>query len=82
MYVALGAGLVDFDNAAFDRCTPDRGCMHEGAAVASYSGLAASGGVGVRVPLSDRLWVEPRLSALVWDEVLPQARIGLGWRVR
>ena len=82
VYLALGTALLDFDNEGPEACRNEPGCFYEGAPVGSYAGLAATVGLGARIPVTSRLWAEPILSAFVWDEVLPSAHIGVGWRIR
>jgi len=80
VYLALGAALVDVQNTAHDTCTPEVGCM--GGGIGSYLGPAWTGGLGARVAVGRRVWVEPSVSALVWGDVLPSARVGVGWQLR
>ena len=82
VYLALGGALVDVEGADGRACDLDPGCMWEGYRVSPYTGLAATGGVGARVPVNGRLWVEPAVSAVFWGEGLPMARLGVGWRLR
>ena len=82
LYVTLGIALVAFEPGRTRACAEDPDCFSELITVDSYTGPAASVGVGARVPVGGRLWLEPAVSALVWDEALPQARLGLGWRLR
>ena len=56
--------------------------MYEGGSVSAYTGLAWTGGVGARVPVGGRVWVEPAVSAWFWGDALPAARLGVGWRLR
>ncbi|PAP75325.1 hypothetical protein [Rubrivirga marina] len=80
-YVALGGAWLDFDNYDPSGCHPDEGCLYESISIQPHVGLAVTGGLGARVPLG-RFYVEPALSATVWDDVLVGARLGLGWRLR
>lgn len=81
VYVALGAAWLDLDTYDPSGCVPDDGCLFESIAVLPHTGLAATGGLGARVPVG-RLTVEPALSAAVWGDVLIGARLGVGWRIR
>ena len=81
VYVALGGAWLDFDNYDPTGCHIDPDCLFEGGRVSPHRGLAWTGGVGARVPVGS-LWVEPALSAMVWDDVLLGARLGMGWRLR
>ena len=81
VYLALGAALLHFDNYDPGGCLRDPDCMFEGVSVSPHTGLAATGGLGARVPVG-RLTVEPALSAMVWGDVLLGARLGVGWRIR
>jgi len=82
LYLALGAALLDFDNDTPNDCIADPECFSEIQPVGSYAGVAATVGVGARIPVLRRLTLEPAVSAFVWGEVLPAARLGVGYRIR
>jgi len=83
VYLALGAGYVAFDNADYSGCRIEIGCMYEGGGTTPpYDGVVWTAGVGARVPVGSRWWIEPAVSAMVWDAPLLSARVGAGWRLR
>ena len=86
VYLAVGGALLDFDNADADGvagCNANPDCMDETGDLFSHTGLAATVGLGARVPVVSRFWVEPSVSAFVYDSgALPSAQIGVGWRIR
>lgn len=82
VYLALGGAFLSVDGPDIEGCLRDPNCMASGGGVSPYTGLAWTGGVGARIPISGRLWLEPAVSTLFWGEALPSARLGVGWRLR
>lgn len=85
VYFALGGALLDFDNRepGLSGCDLDPDCLDESGAADSYAGLAATVGLGARIPVARQVWIEPSVSAFIWGSgALPSARIGVGWRIR
>lgn len=82
VYLALGGAFVDVEGEDGRGCDLAPDCLWEGYRVSPYTGLAGTGGVGARVPISAWVWVEPSISAVFWGEGLPSARLGVGWRLR
>lgn len=84
VYFSLGGAYVDYDGP--DRsisCEPN--CPTHSFGPSRYRGLAWSGGIGARVPITGRTFVSGEASAFIIDEgrsALPRLHLGLGYRLR